>query len=107
MRKYTLANTDARKDINLTNFAETIIDAVHEFMPQAEVQVFPDHYTVHPDPERGTAIKIGRKLCTNQTLAKNCVQIPKLFSSVKVSDPKGQDKEDIDGKTKKYVGGHH
>lgn len=103
MRKYTLANADSRKDINLTDFAKTIIDTVHEFMPQAEVQVCDNFYTVHPNPERGTAIKIGRKLCTNQALARHCVHVPKLFSSVKIIEPEGQPKEANHGEEEKHV----
>ena len=104
MRKYTLANTGSRENIDLTDFAETIIAAVHEFAPGAAVEVFADHYTVHPDPERGIAIKIGRKLCTCQALARHCVHVPKLFSSVKVSGSEVQPKEDGHGKEEKHAG---
>lgn len=83
MRRYTLASLDARQTVDLRNYADTIKDAVHKYMPEADVQVEQDCYYVSPTPEQGTAVQIGRQICKS-ALNRHCVKVPKLFSSVEM-----------------------
>lgn len=102
MRKYYLASTDARVNVDLRDYAEKIISAVRVVMPDAEVVVEQRWYSVSPTPERGAAIKIGRALSKKNVLGKHCVQIPKLFNSI--SDEKKEKKND--NKKQPRHGGH-
>ena len=101
MRRYTLASVDARSQVDLRKYRQTIVDAVHALMPSAVVDVQKDCYYVSPTPKQGDAVKIGRIICKS-ALSKHCVHIPKLFSSVEVSERKGK----INGRKKKQSGGH-
>lgn len=100
MRKYTLASIDARKDVDLRNFRSFIEDTVHEFMPGATVDVQQNYYTVSPIPQKGIAVRIGRKLCSNRAMSKHCVKIPKLFYGINV------DKKEAKYEEQKCNGGH-
>lgn len=101
MRKYTLASTSDRPNVDLQVYESVIIGAVHAVMPKAVVRVEQDCYYVSPTPSQGDAIKIGRQICQSQ-LKVYCVQIPKLFSSIEL-------KEVADNGTsnKKCSGGHY
>ena len=84
MRKYYLASPGDRSDVDLRRYQKEIVDAVHRFMPGAQVEVTDRYYTVQPTPDRGTAIRIGRILSDKDVLGKYCVKIPKLFCSEEV-----------------------
>lgn len=100
MRKYTLASSDARSNVDLRRFAGFIEDTVHEFMPDAIVIVERDYYTVSPTPEKGDAIRIGRRLSKRQALGQHCIKISKLFNGETI-----EVKENVNGEEKRN-GGH-
>ena len=102
MRKYYLASTKERDDVDLRDYEQAIMDAVHQYMPNAQVEVTERYYTVHPTPDKGSAIKIGRLLSSKDVLGMYCVKIPKLFCSEEVE----QGKEVENGREKKCIGGH-
>ena len=102
MRRYTLASVSARDEVDLPDYESLIQETVHEFLPTAKVMVAQDYYTVDPEPDRGNAIRIGRRLC-QAALGKHCVQIPKLFNSQKIEE---EIKEEPNDGTKKRDGGH-
>ena len=102
MRRYYLASAEDRDVVDLKNYAKTIEDAVHKYMPEAKVEVYDRYYTVHPTPTRGDAIRIGRVLSNVNVLGKYCVKIPKLFCSEEVE--KGSVL--VNGTQKKCTGGH-
>lgn len=104
MRKYLLASVSEREDVDLRDYEDTIIEAVHEFMPTAEVTVEKDCYYVDPTPSRGTAVTIGRKICQSQ-LKKSCITIRKLFSSVEVEG--GTQNVTKVPRNAKHTGGHY
>ena len=105
MRKYTLASGDARTKVDLRDYADTIEKAVHEYMTTATVKVCESCYYVTPAPSKGEAIKIGRRICQS-ALAQHCVMIPKLFTSVEITDKTKE--EPLDGTNQsKLHGGHH
>ena len=87
MRKYTLASPSAKVSVDLRNYQNVIIEAVHEYMPTAVVRVEADCYYVSPTPSKGDAIRIGRKICES-SLKEHCIQIPKLFSSIEIGGRK-------------------
>ncbi len=102
MRKYYLASSGDRGDVDLRIYQKEIMEAVRKYMPGAQVEVTERYYTVHPTPDRGTAIRIGRMLSDKDVLGKYCVKIPKLFCSEEVE----HGKEVEDGREKKCIGGH-
>jgi len=102
MRKYYLASSEDRRDVDLRLYRKEITEAVRKHMPGAQVEVTEHYYTVQPTPDRGTAIRIGRLLSTQDVLGKYCVKIPKLFCSEEVE----RGKEDENGTEKKCAGGH-
>lgn len=104
MRKYTLASTSERENVNLLDYEDIIKEAVHEFMPKAKVKVENDCYCVDPTPGRGTAVKIGRTICKS-TLKDSCVTIRKLFSSVEIEG--GTQNVTKELRKPKHAGGHH
>lgn len=81
MRRYTLASSVDRPNVDLRHYAAVITEAVHAVMPTAEVSVERDHYNLSPTPTQGEAIQIGRQICQSD-LKRYCIQIPKLFSSI-------------------------
>lgn len=101
MRKYTLASSDARNDVDLRMFSYFIEATVHEFMPDAVVVVESNYYTVSPTPSKGDAIRIGRKLSKKQSLGQHCIKISKLFNGETIDN----EKENVNGK-QKCNGGH-
>ena len=104
MRKYLLASVSEREDVDLRDYEDTIKEAVHEFMPTANVTVENDCYYVDPTPNRGTAVKIGRKICQSQ-LKKSCITIRKLFASVEVKG--GTQNVTKEPRNTTHTGGHH
>ena len=102
MRKYYLASSGDRGDVDLRIYQNEIADAVHRYMPGAQIEVTERYYTVHPTPDKGSAIKIGRLLSDKAVLGRYCVKIPKLFCSEEVE----HGKEVEDGREKKHTGGH-
>ncbi|MBR5157291.1 MAG: hypothetical protein IKW59_05950 [Clostridia bacterium] len=100
MRKYTLASTKARNDVDLRQFSKFIEETVHEFMPEAMVEVEQNYYTVSPIPQKGIAVRIGRKLCSNKAMGKHCVKIPKLFYGINI------DVKETKNEKQKRNGGH-
>lgn len=103
MRRYTLASISARDEVDLRDYRFLIEDTVHELLPHAVIEVTQGYYTVDPEPDRGNAIRIGRRLC-QAALGKHCVQIPKLFNSQKIEE---ETKEETKHGTEKRHGGHH
>lgn len=85
MRKYTLASPNARAEVDLREHCIEIESAVHEVIPEAEVTIYPDYYTVSPSPEKGDAIRIGRRI-SKTVLGHYCVQIPKLFNGQELEE---------------------
>ena len=81
MRKYYLASADDRNDVDLRRFQDEIAAAVHKHMPNAQVVVEEKYYTVHPTPDRGNAIRIGRQLSKCAVMGRYCIKISKLFCS--------------------------
>lgn len=105
MRKYTLVSGDARTKVDLRDYAATIEEAVHGIMPTATVKICESCYYVTPAPSKGEAIKIGRRICQS-ALAQYCVMIPKLFTSIEITDKTKE--EPLDGTNQsKLHGGHH
>lgn len=100
MRKYTLASTDAKSQVDLTTYTDVIKEAVHEVMPQAKVIVERDAYLVDPAPSKGAAIRIGRIICKS-ALARHCVHVPKLFNSIPMKEAKHEERK------QQLPGGHH
>jgi len=90
MKKYKLANTEKRKQVDLRNHQNIIIEAVAEVIPNAIVTVEKDYYCVTPPPSKGEAISIGRKICKSN-LNCYCIFISKLFCS---DDFEPMDEED-------------
>lgn len=93
MRKYTLASGTARSSVDLRDYEEIIMKAVHDILPSAVVCVWEDHYTVAPTPRQGDAVKIGRAICKS-ALSMYCVQVPKLFTSVEIEEEKEEEKDE-------------
>lgn len=102
MRRYYLASADDRGNVDLRDYKSVIIESVHTYMPRAEVEVHERYYTVHPTPDKGNAIRIGRLLSDKDVLGKYCVKIPKLFCSEEVEKVSVM----VDGRKKKHPGGH-
>ena len=92
MRRYTLASSDARVNVDLRDFQTVIEDAIHEVMASAEVVVEKDCYYVSPTPSKGDAIRIGRQICKSG-LSQYCIQISKLFCSVEIMEVKNGAKD--------------
>lgn len=102
MRQYYLASAEDRGSVDLRKFQKEITAAVHRYMPNAQVEVTERHYTVHPTPDRGNAIRIGRALSSKDIMGCYCVYVPKLFCSEEIADGK----EVADGREKKRTCGH-
>ena len=83
MRRYMLVSAEARSNVDLRDYADTITDAVRSIMPRASVEVLTDSYLVSPTPNQSEAVRIGRLICQSE-LRKHCVMIPKLFTSEEV-----------------------
>ena len=78
MRLFTFASGAARKEVDLRDFEDIIINTVKEVIPGAKVKVYPDGYVVDKITT-GEAIKIGRKLASTE-LCTYCIKISKLFN---------------------------
>ena len=100
MRRYTLASSDARGEVDLRDYRDVIEEAIHEIVPSAQVTVEKDCYYVSPTPAKGDAIKIGRLICKSD-LNHHCIQLPKLFTSIPVKEDKHEEQQP------KHPGGHH
>ena len=100
MRKYTLASSNARSNVDLRLYSSFIEATVHEIMPDAVVTVESNFYTVSPTPSKGDAIRIGRKLSKKQALGQHCIKISKLFNGETI-----ENEEERYGE-KKRNGGH-
>lgn len=105
MRRYTLTSGDARRTVDLRNYAEVITNAVTSVMSEKDVAVIvdKDSYTVSPTPTQGEAIRIGRLICKSD-LNQYCIQIPKLFTGENI-----ETKEELNEPRNKNdrVGGHY
>ena len=104
MRKYMLASASEREDVDLRDYEDIITEAVHEFLPEANVRVENSHYCVDPSPERGIAVKIGRKICQSE-LKQYCITIFKLFSSIEIEG--GRQNGTKEPRKSQHTGGHH
>ena len=104
MRKYSLASKTAKQDVDLRDYRDDIVAAVHAAMPDAHVEVYAEYYTVSPIPERGAAIRIGRTLSNKDILGRHCITIPKLFNGETIDIKKECNHEP---KKKSCNGGHY
>ena len=105
MRRYQLASPDHKQNVDLRDYEEVIVKAVKDAMKDVDdvlVVVCERYYEVSPSPSRGAAIAVGRAICKSG-LGKCCVQIPKLFSSIEVTE---ETEEKNDRKKKNRMGGH-
>lgn len=105
MRRYTLASPEHKQNVDLRDYEDVIVEAVMTAMKDVEgvsVVVYERYYEVSPSPSRGVAIAIGRAICRSG-LGQCCVQVPKLFSSVELSDGK---EEKNDRKENNRMGRH-
>lgn len=105
MRRYSLASSEHKQNVDLRDFEDVIVSAVMAAMQDVEgvsVVVYEKYYEVSPSPSRGDAIAIGRMICKSG-LSQYCVQIPKLFSSVEVLT--GREEKNEERKTDR-LGGH-
>lgn len=84
MRLFTFASGAARKEVDLRDFEDIIINTVKEVIPGAKVKVYPDGYVVDKITT-GEAIKIGRKLASTD-LCTYCIKISKLFNGGNIND---------------------
>jgi hypothetical protein len=101
MRKYTLADGQKRNQVDLRDYEDIIVTAVHEFAPGIEVTVCKDYYTLNEQLTQSQAVKIGRKICESD-LKYHCIKLSKLFNSKPVKE-----KANDNSKEQKCVGGHH
>lgn len=105
MRRYALASPEHKQNMDLRDYEDVIVEAVVAAMKDVEgvsVVVRERYYEVSPSPGRGAAIAIGRAICKSG-LGQCCVQVPKLFSSVELSDGK---EEKNDRKENNRMGRH-
>lgn len=105
MRRYGLASPEYKQNVDLRDYEDVIVKAVTDVMKDVEgvsVAVYKNYYEVSPSPDRGMAIAIGRAICKSK-LNQYCILIPKLFSSVEVSDKK---EVKVDRREKNRMGGH-
>ena len=105
MRRYALASSEHKQNVDLRDYESVIVEAVKTAMKDVEnvsVVVCEKYYEVSPSPSRSAAICAGRAIC-KAGLGKFCVSIPKLFLSVEVE----KDEEEMkDGEKTNRMGGH-
>ena len=101
MRKYSLADGSKRGSVDLRDYEDIIVAAVHEFAPGVTVTVCKDYYTLNKQLTQSQAVKIGRKICESD-LKYHCIKLSKLFNSKPVKE-----KANDNSKEQKCVGGHH
>lgn len=93
MRRYSLTSGDARRTVDLRDYADVITKAITTIMTEdVTVIVNENSYAVSPAPSRSEAIKIGRLICKS-TLSKYCVQRSVLFSGEDVEIKKEEPNE--------------
>ena len=80
MKKYRLACSNKRNSVDLRNYEDVIVSAVTDVLPNATVIVEQDYYMIVPPPNKGDAIRIGKKICKSN-LNRYCISINKLFCS--------------------------
>ena len=105
MRRYYLASTEHKQNVDLRDYENVIVEAVMAAMKDVEgvsVVVHEHYYEVSPSPSRSAAICAGRAIC-KAGLGKFCVSVPKLFLSVEVLKEK---EEKNDEKKTDRMGGH-
>ena len=78
MRIYRLANVQKRKEIDLRDYEDLIISIITKVIPDADVVVGIEEYTIMSDITKGQAIKIGRALAHSK-LGVFCISRPILF----------------------------
>ena len=102
MKRYRLASVDDRNNVDLRSYATEIVNAVMEVLDEdVDINIYKDYYTINPPPNRGDAIRIGRKICKSG-LSSYCISIRKLFCS----DDFEIEEEDDDRREQKCMGGH-
>jgi len=79
MIQYRLVDSQARKDVNLLEYEDTIISIVHNICPYAKVKVKKDAYYLSDNVPRGCKIRIGRSLAKSEVLGCYYVNRPVLF----------------------------
>ena len=84
MKKYRLSSISDRSKVDLRDYNDIIVDAVFDVIEEGDeeliISVAKDYYTITPEPSRGDAIRIGKKICKSD-LNKYCVTVRKLFCS--------------------------
>ena len=103
MRKYSLADSTKRSQVDLRNYKDIIVAAVQEFAPGSTVTVARDHYTVKEPLTHSQAVRIGRRICESK-LGHYCIsiQLSKLFNSTIIQEVSNDSRN-----KQKQAGGHH
>ena len=104
MRVYHLSSGDAKRTVDLRDYADVITKAVTSVMSDKDVTVVieKESYTVSPTPTQGEAIRIGRLICKSD-LNQYCIQIPKLFTGENIETKE----EPNEPRNNDRMGGHH
>ena len=82
MKKYYLASPDDRGAVDLRQYRDTIISSVKSVIPDAEVKVRKEYYTVD-HITRGQAVAVGRVIARSD-LWRYHMDAPKLFIGTKI-----------------------
>lgn len=96
MRRYSLASSEHKQNVDLRDFEDVIVEAVMAAMKDingVSVVVTERYYEVSPSPGKGAAIAIGRAICKSG-LAKYCIPVPKLFSGQELFIENEEEKND-------------
>lgn len=94
-RKYRLADTNNRNDVDLTEYADLIESVIQEECPDVKVSIEEKSYTVNKELTKGEAIRIGRALAKTE-LGKYCANRYVLFFGQTVE--KGEENHGGNGK---------
>lgn len=92
MRKYCFADKDYKHTIDLKDYADVIVEAVHEICPDIEVIVESDGYILPKDVPHGIKVKIGMALAKTE-LAQYCLNRPVLFRGKTMNEQKNKRKQ--------------
>ena len=92
-RRYELSDTDSRKDVDLTNFADEIMNTIEEAVPGKHPMVYADHFETD-NLTHAEAVRIGRALSQRDNLKPfgKTVTIFRLFSgkTIETKEPATQ-----------------
>ena len=94
-RRYQLADTNNRNDVDLTEYADLIESVIQKECPDVKVSIEEKSYTVNKALTRGEAIRIGRALAKTE-LGKYCANRYVLFFGQTIE--KGEENHGGNGK---------